>query len=283
MLVWIGSAVSCGLLLGQTSHGASQSPPQHVTFTAEQDRQNMMEQLGIQALRPGRSPNETAPNHANYDESKANPFPNLPAPLMLKNDEKVTTAAMWWHQRRPEFVEDLEREVCGRVPADVPKVMWSVRAIDRKQIGFNPVIAKEVVGHVDNSVCPIMDVNIRMTRVTPTNAKGRVPVLMMFGRGSFPAPNQPSPAELEKINSGLKALLVRQDPSLREVFEQHTAYELAALPPFQMPQFSADGSLPSTWREVSAGVHKLGSGLCGGSGAVAHRHPVMPVADGLGG
>ena len=35
----------------------------------------MMDQLGIKALRPGPSGNEKAPNHANYDESKANPYP----------------------------------------------------------------------------------------------------------------------------------------------------------------------------------------------------------------
>ena len=41
----------------------------------------MMDQLGIKALRPGPSGNEKAPNHANYDESQANPFPNVPDPL----------------------------------------------------------------------------------------------------------------------------------------------------------------------------------------------------------
>ena len=35
----------------------------------------MMEQLGIKALRPGPSGNESAPNHANYDEALANPYP----------------------------------------------------------------------------------------------------------------------------------------------------------------------------------------------------------------
>jgi hypothetical protein len=253
MLVWIGSALSCGLLFGQTSHSPSQSTPPPATFTAEQDRQNMMEELGIRALRPGRSADANAPNHANYDESKANPFPDLPDPLMLKNGEKVTTAAMWWQQRRPEIVEDFGREVYGRVPANVPKVIWSVRAIDKEQIGFNPALAKEVIGHVDNSAYLLIDVNIRMTLVTPANAKGPVPVLMMFGPSRFPAPNQPSPAELEKINSALKALLLQQDPSLREIFEQHPAYELATSPPFQMPQFNPDGSPPSTWQLLADG------------------------------
>jgi hypothetical protein len=47
-------------------------------WTAVQDHQNMMDQLGIKALRPGPSGNEAGPNHANYDEATANPFPNLP-------------------------------------------------------------------------------------------------------------------------------------------------------------------------------------------------------------
>ena len=49
-----------------------------VNWTAAEDHRNMMDQLGIKALRPGPSGTETAPNHANYDESTANPFPILP-------------------------------------------------------------------------------------------------------------------------------------------------------------------------------------------------------------
>ena len=89
-------------------------------WTAQQDHQNMMDQLGIKALRPGPSGNEKAPNHANYDESTANPFPNLPDVLTLKNGKKVTTATEW-KQRRPEIVEDFDREVLGRVPQMCPK------------------------------------------------------------------------------------------------------------------------------------------------------------------
>ena len=44
----------------------------------EADHQDMMDQLGIKALRPGPSGNEQAPNHANYDEALANPYPELP-------------------------------------------------------------------------------------------------------------------------------------------------------------------------------------------------------------
>ncbi len=252
-LLWIGSALSYSLLFGQSGPALQQSACQPVTFTTEQDQQNMEQQLGIKALRPGPSGNEKAPNHANYDESKATPFPNLPDPLTMENGQKVTTPDMWWRERRPEIVEGFEREVYGRVPANVPKVTWSVKTTDREWIGFNPVIAKEVIGHMDNSACPSIDVNIRMMLVTPVRAHGPVPVLMMFGRPGFPAPNQPSPDQLERINASLKALLIQQDPSLREVFERHPAYELEVPPPFQMPQLLPDGSLPPTWQLIADG------------------------------
>src|SRR6185312_5147783 len=112
------------------------------SWTAAEDHRNMMDQLGIKALRPGPSGNENAPNHANYDEATANPFPDYPPILTLKNGQPVTTAAMWWERRRPEIVEDFEREVLGRVPANTPKVEWSVTRTADDRAGPYPVIAK---------------------------------------------------------------------------------------------------------------------------------------------
>ncbi|HET7626752.1 MAG TPA: acetylxylan esterase, partial [Verrucomicrobiae bacterium] len=148
----------------------------------ELDHSNMMAQLGITKLRPGPNGNANAPDAANYDQARANPFPDYPDALTLKNGKKVTTPEMWWNQRRPEIVEDFEREVYGRVPKNVPKVTWTIttQATDRV-VGKIPVIAKQLVGHVDNSSCPSINVDIQMTLVTPANAKSPVPVLMMFG------------------------------------------------------------------------------------------------------
>jgi hypothetical protein len=150
----------------------------------------MMDQLGIIRLRPGPSGQPSATNSANYDPAKANPFPNLPEVLTLKNGQKVTTADLWWKQRRPELIEDFEREVVGRVPKDMPKVTWLImtQALDRV-VGKIPVNARQLVGHVDNSDCPAIEVNIQMTLVTPSDAKRPVLVLMMFGGfggGGFP-------------------------------------------------------------------------------------------------
>src|ERR1700690_581159 len=105
-------------------------------WTAAEDHQNMMDQLGIKALRPGPSGNESAPNHANYDEAAANPFPNLPDILTLKNGKKVTTAEQWWNERRPEIVEDFEREVAGRIPPNTPKATWAGKSTSDSKAGF---------------------------------------------------------------------------------------------------------------------------------------------------
>src|SRR3989442_4560150 len=164
--------ISCGNLPGQTdSEPGSSTTPASTNWTTPQDHRNMMEQLGITKLRPGPSGNANATNAAaNYDRAKANPFPDLPDVLTLKNGKKVTTAEMWWKERRPEIVEDFEREVIGRVPKDVPKVTWKVTETVNTTVGDLPVVAKQVIGHVDNSAYPEIAVDIKMAVVVPANA-----------------------------------------------------------------------------------------------------------------
>jgi len=170
-------------ILGQQS---SSPVSESNNWTSAEDHQNMMAQLGIRKLRPGPSGNESASNHANYDEATANPFPNLPDALTLTNGKKVTTPEGWWNQRRPEIVEDFEREVLGRVPRNMPAVKWMVTDTVQTMVGSNPVVAKQVIGHVDNSSYPSINVDIQMTLVTPANATAPVPVMMMFGSGGLP-------------------------------------------------------------------------------------------------
>jgi len=213
----------------------------------------MMDQLGIKALRPGPNGDEKAPNHANYDESKANPFPTLPDPLTMQNGQKVSAPQMWWASRRPELLELFSKYVYGRVPNNVPRVTWTVTAVDHEMIGFTPVIAKDLIGEVDNSSDPAIKVRIHMTLVTPANAKGPVPVLMMFGRAGFPSPNEPRGEDLDRINKSMKALLVQQDPSLRDVIAQHPAWEPVKETPFKFPELNEDGGLPNTWQLVADG------------------------------
>lgn len=174
-----------GSVTGQTTNLASTDSPkpsEPLNWTTQQDHQDMMRQLGIVRLRPGPSGNPSATNSANYDPAKANPYPDLPDVLALKNGRKVTTREMWWKQRRPEIVEDFEREVVGRVPGNVPHVSWTIVSnVTDGVVGTLPARGKRLVGHVDNSACPAINVDIRMTVVTPAAAKEPVPLLMMFG------------------------------------------------------------------------------------------------------
>jgi len=157
---------------------AQQQPP--LNWTSEQDHRNMLDQLGIKALRPGPSGNEKDRNHANYDEAKANPYGDLPDALVLNNGQKINSQEEWWKRRRPEIVEQFEREVVGRIPPNVPKVTWSVKSVTDSKAGVFPVIEKELVGHVDNSAYPAIEVDIQMKLVTPRGAKGPVPAVVMF-------------------------------------------------------------------------------------------------------
>lgn len=183
-----------------------------------------MKQLGITVLRPGPSGNESDPNHANYDEALANPCPQLPELLLTKKGKKVTNPEIWWNERRPEIVEDFEREVYGRLPAGIPEVKWSVKISEREFVGWTPVIAKQLVGHVDNSGYPLISVDIKMVLVVPANVKGPVPVLMMFGRPSLPAPAQPSTEDLEKLNESFKAMMIAHNPEMKEIYDRYPAY-----------------------------------------------------------
>lgn len=183
-------------LLAQASASTtsdSTNSPAPLNWNAAQDHKNMMEQLGITRLRPGPSGRPGDTNSANYDQAKANPFPDLPDVLTLKSGQKVTTPEVWWKQRRPEIVEDFEREVIGRVPKDVPKVTWTVISnITEGLVGNLSANGKQLIGHVDNSAFPSITVDIRMTVVTPAHAKAPVPVLMMFGGfGGDGMPRQP--------------------------------------------------------------------------------------------
>jgi hypothetical protein len=177
-----------------TKSDANSLPPP-VRLTAQQDHRRMMELLQIKSLRPGRDGmNPRSPNYANYDESKANPYPDLPEPLVLKNGQKVTTAQIWWNQRRPEIVEDFDREIYGRVPKDTPKVNWEVISTTNETNGDVPVITKQLVGHVDNSSYPLINVDIKLTLTTPANAPGPVPVMMEFSFGGrFARPRRGEP------------------------------------------------------------------------------------------
>jgi hypothetical protein len=91
---------------------------------------------------------------------------------------------VWWNKRRPEIVEDFDREVYGRVPKVTPAVKWEVASTADDKVGDVPVVTKRLVGHVDNSSYPPITVDIQLMLTTPANATGPVPVILEFGFGA---------------------------------------------------------------------------------------------------
>jgi len=181
---WFGGVVVLAFLLqpvrsaaGAPRQGAN-SAPLPVHLTAEQDHLRIMDSLHITSLRRGADGDPKSPNAANYDEEKAKPDPKLPDALTLNNGKKVTTAKVWWDIRRPELVEDFDREIYGRAPKATPKVTWEVTSTLREMNGDVPVVTKKLVGHVDNSAYPAVSVDIQLTLSTPANALGPVPVMI---------------------------------------------------------------------------------------------------------
>lgn len=145
------------------------------------DHRRMLDLLHIDSIRQGvNGSNPNAPNAANYDEAKANPYPVLPDPLKF-NDGSIVKNARQWGKRRLEIVEDFDREIYGRVPKDVPAVSWILTSEQTDTVEGILVKTKKLTGKVDNSSFPSISVNIALTLSTPAGATAKVPVIMEFG------------------------------------------------------------------------------------------------------
>ena len=122
--------------IARAADAESNSPP--VQLTAQEDHQRLMGLLHMTSFRHRTT--------TNYEEDKANPYPDIPNPLTLNNGQKVATPEMWWNLRRPEIVEDFDREIYGRTPKATPKVAWEVSSVTNRVItnasGVFPIIEK---------------------------------------------------------------------------------------------------------------------------------------------
>ena len=191
------------LLVQLSSWGQIKRTPEQDSLIAQTNRktkwdhENMMVQLGITSLRTGASGTATAPNAANYDESKAVIFPNLPALLTTKDGLKVSSKKMWERVRRPELFEEFDREIYGRVPSNTPKVQWVVVSTKDDKVGNTDVTVQKLQGIVDNSIFPSIEVKMDLTLTLPKQSLKPVPVIVelsfVFPAGMRPpvVPNAP--------------------------------------------------------------------------------------------
>ena len=161
----------------------SRTPEQQAILdasTAELKRE--MELLGITQLRPPKNAvHPGRPDFANYEEARANPYPDLPPLLLMTDGSKVTTLAQW-KKRRAQIKALFDEDVYGKYPAHIPGVTWKVESVTTKTVDGVPASVKHILGTVDNSADPSITVTIPADVVTPAATKGKkVPVIIGGG------------------------------------------------------------------------------------------------------
>lgn len=173
-------------------------------LTVQQDHKRIMDLLGMKSIRPGRNGmNPEAVDYANYDESKATRFTNIPNLMTFENGKTVKTSKQW-ATRRAEIVELFDREIFGRTPAVTPEVTWEVISEKNEETDGMDVTVRELIGHVDNSLAPHIKVDIEMTVTVPRGVDHTVPAVMHFNY-KWPAnrPRRPAPPGLTPLQKVL--------------------------------------------------------------------------------
>ena len=124
-----------------------------------------MKPLGIAALQPGVTAYDIVkPGNANYDESKANPYPT--SSYVFSNGKPVDCSRLEEAPRsrsRPCSTRRLRK-----YPVHVPRHMIVAR-VDQTTIGDIPVIVKHIVGHT--TTLSAITVDIHADVVTPASKR----------------------------------------------------------------------------------------------------------------
>ena len=86
------------------------------------------------------------------------------------------------------------------MPKHMPDVSWTIAETKNETRGGTAVITRKLLGHVDNSSYPLINVDIELNLTTPVGAKG-VPVIIEFFPPEWAArlPPQPSPSWQEQV------------------------------------------------------------------------------------
>jgi len=189
-------AALCAIVLTGAAVGQMPSPEERARIEAGNaaERNRELKLLGITEMQPGVTAYDIGkPGNANYDESKANPFPKLPELMTLQNGTKVKTRAQW-EQRRKELKALFDEDVYGRFPAKIPSVSWMITGTEEMTVAGVPAVVKHLVGHTDNSAYPAITVDIHADLVTPASAKGKKVPVIIGGGSTRPRPVRPPAA-----------------------------------------------------------------------------------------
>ncbi len=165
-----------------------------IRAASEKERDRELKLLGIKEMQPPATAYDIGkPGNANYDESKANPYPKLPALLVMNDGKRVKTPAQW-EKRRKEIQAMFAEDVYGKYPEHIPAVTWKVDSVEQMTVSGVPAIVKHITGHVDNSADPEITVDIKADVVTPASTKGKKVPLIIGGGSLRPFRFTPRPA-----------------------------------------------------------------------------------------
>jgi hypothetical protein len=172
--------------------------------STQEDHQSLLKQLGIEKLRPGvDGMNPKSVNFANTDELKANTYDSIPDLMTFRNGDKVRNRKDW-DRRRKELVEDLDREIYGVTPKNLPKVSWKIDSEEIRMMGDSEVWIRKVSGVFDSDGGQA----IKATIYTPKGIK-KVPMIVEYGF-SFPRrPGSPAPTTAPPVPSWQAQILAK--------------------------------------------------------------------------
>ena len=128
----------------------------------------------------------------NFDESKV-PAYTLPDPLLCENGQRVTTREQWEQYRRPELLRTVQTYMYGFIPELKHPLGFHVDSLD-EAYQFQPgkkqkqYTRKIVTVYLTEAAArgPLVHAEV----ITPNDAKGPVPVFMMFAwnlKHNFPS------------------------------------------------------------------------------------------------
>ena len=134
---------------------------------------------------------------SNYDEAKTGDWQkSVPDPLRMNDGRTVRDAEMWRTQRRPEIVRLVGTHVYGKVPANVPRVVWTAGEITTGNVNGIETKSRTATGRYLNAdgtpfvepagATPVaagpggrgsQPLSLTVTYVIPASAQGKVALI----------------------------------------------------------------------------------------------------------
>ena len=154
-------------------------------------------------------------------------------------------------------MEDFDREIYGRVPKNAPKVKWEIAETTTGKNGDVDIVTKRLVGVLDNSMDPDIEVKIALTLTTPANAKTPVPVIMQFGGGFGGLGGGRGAENNEILEADIKAHQISTIEKLAATCGRMSVSELTAQQDADVRRLTTAGPVTQSAEDIRAWVRGM--------------------------